>query len=172
MFFLVSFIGILLVRGFDDRILPIHLIIGIGASIFSGLAYNFIRKLKTSETPLVIIFYFPLVTMPVTGAISYFDWVRPVGYDWFILIGVGILTQIAQYFMTKSYQSEELSKVASLRYVSIIFAWAYGFFIFNETYNLLAYLGIFLAVAGVAMNLWFKKVMIVKENKVNQLKTS
>jgi len=162
LFFLISFVGILLVRGFDDRIQPIHLAIGIVASIFSGLAYNFIRKLKTSETPLVIIFYFPLVTMPVTGALSYFDWVTPVGYDWLILIGVGILTQTAQYFMTKSYQSEELSKVASLRYLSIIFAWAYGFFIFNETYNLLAYLGIILALSGVGLNLWFKKVMIGK----------
>lgn len=167
LFFLISFAGILLVRGFDDRIQPIHLIIGIVASIFSGLAYNFIRKLKTSETPLVIIFYFPLVTMPVTGTLSYFNWVTPAGYDWIILIGVGILTQSAQYFMTKSYQSEELSKVASLRYLSIIFAWSYGFFIFNETYNLLAYLGIVLAVSGVGLNLWFKKVMIGKDSQVN-----
>ena len=60
LFFLISLVGILLVRGFDDRIQPIHLAIGIVASIFSGLAYNFIRKLKTSETPLVIIFYFLL----------------------------------------------------------------------------------------------------------------
>jgi drug/metabolite transporter (DMT)-like permease len=167
LFFLISFAGILLVRGFDDRIQPIHLLIGILASIFSGLAYNFIRKLKTSETPLVIIFYFPLVTMPVTGTLSYFNWVIPAGYDWIILIGVGILTQTAQYFMTKSYQSEELSKVASLRYLSIIFAWSYGFFIFNETYNLLAYLGIVLAVSGVGLNLWFKKVMIDKDSQVN-----
>ncbi len=167
LFFLISFAGILLVRGFDDRIQPIHLLIGILASIFSGLAYNFIRKLKTSETPLVIIFYFPLVTMPVTGTLSYFNWVMPAGYDWLLLIGDGILTQTAQYFMTKSYQSEELSKVASLRYLSIIFAWSYGFFIFNETYNLLAYLGIVLAVSGVGLNLWFKKVMIDKDSQVN-----
>ena len=156
-FFLISFIGIILVKGFDNRIQPVHLIIGITASIFSGLAYNFIRKLKTSDHPLVIIFYFPLITMPFAGVISSMNWIKPVGMDWMILILVGILTQAAQYFMTRSYQSEELSKVANLRYLSIVFAWSYGFFIFKENYNILSYAGIFLAVLGVLLNLWFKK---------------
>lgn len=156
-FYLISFAGILLVKGFDPRIQPIHLAIGIGASIFSGLAYNFIRKIKTAEHPLVIIFYFPLVTMPFTGIASSLNWVTPTGWDWAILIGIGLLTQVAQYFMTLSYQAEELSKVANLRYLSIIFAWLYGFFIFHETYTVFAYLGMALAVLGVILNLWYRR---------------
>jgi drug/metabolite transporter (DMT)-like permease len=163
-FFLVSFSGILFLNGFDTRIQGIHLLIGISASLFSGLAYNFIRKIKTSEHPLVIIFYFPLVTMPITGLISTYTWVMPAGYDWLILIAIGILTQVAQYFMTLSYQSEELSKVANLRYLSIIFAWSFGFFIFDETYDLLAYGGMFLAVIGVVLNLWYKKRLMIRES--------
>ena len=166
-FFMISFIGILLVKGFDNRIQPVHLVIGITASIFSGLAYNFIRKLKTSDHPLVIIFYFPLITMPFAGAYSTMNWVKPAGIDWLILIFVGVLTQTAQYFMTRAYQSEELSKVANLRYLSIVFAWSYGFFIFNERYSLLAYAGIFLAVLGVLMNLWFKKRMVRADQEGN-----
>jgi drug/metabolite transporter (DMT)-like permease len=162
-FYLISFAGILLVKGFDPRIQPIHLVIGISASVFSGLAYNFIRKIKTSEHPLVIIFYFPLVTMPFTGVISSFNWVDPVGWDWPVLIGIGILTQIAQYFMTRSYQSEELSKVANIRYISIIFAWAYGFFLFDESYTVFAYLGMMLAIIGVMLNLWYRKKYIPEE---------
>jgi len=162
-FFMISFIGILFVKGFDTRIQPVHLIIGITASIFSGLAYNFIRKLKTSDHPLVIIFYFPLITMPFAGAYASFNWIRPAGIDWLILICVGVFTQTAQYFMTRSYLSEELSKVANLRYLSIIFAWTYGFFIFNENYNLLTYAGISLAVLGVLLNLWFKKKLEEKK---------
>jgi drug/metabolite transporter (DMT)-like permease len=154
---MISFVGILLVKGFDTRVQPVHLIIGIAASIFSGLAYNFIRKLKSSDHPLVIIFYFPLITMPFAGAYASFNWVQPAGLDWLILVCVGIFTQTAQYFMTRSYQSEELSKVANLRYLSVIFAWTYGFFFFNENYNLLTYGGIALAVLGVLLNLWYKK---------------
>jgi drug/metabolite transporter (DMT)-like permease len=95
--------------------------------------------------------------MPFAGAYASFNWVRPVGLDWLILVCVGIFTQTAQYFMTRSYQSEELSKVANLRYLSVIFAWIYGFFFFNENYNLLTYGGIALAVFGVLLNLWYKK---------------
>lgn len=163
LFFLVSFSGILFLNGFDTRIQGIHLLIGIFASVFSGLAYNFIRKIKTSEHPLVVIFYFPLVTMPITGLISTFNWEMPVGSDWLVLIAIGILTQMAQYFMTLSYQSEELSKVANLRYLSIIFAWSFGFFIFDETYDFYAYVGMLLAVLGVILNLWFKKRLMIRE---------
>lgn len=162
-FYLLSFAGIFLVKGFDPRIQPVHLAIGIGASIFSGLAYNFIRKIKTSEHPIVIIFYFPLVTMPITGAISSLNWVAPRGWDWAVLLAIGILTQLAQYFMTRSYQSEELSKVASLRYLSIIFAWLFGFFLFGETYTFIAYLGMLIAVAGVILNLWYRKQFLLQE---------
>lgn len=163
-FYLISFAGILLVKGFDPRIQPIHLAIGIGSSIFSGLAYNFIRKIKTAEHPLVIIFYFPLVTMPFTGIASSLNWVAPSRWDWAILVGIGVLTQVAQYFMTRSYQAEELSKVANLRYLSIIFAWSFGFFIFGETYTLYAYLGMFIAVLGVVLNLWYRRKRVVKDS--------
>ncbi|MFC2125848.1 DMT family transporter [Bacteroidota bacterium] len=157
LFYLISFSGILIIQGFDTRVDPIYLLIGVVASVFSGFAYNFIRKLKSSEHPVVIIFYFPLITMPITGMLSTLNWVAPSGWDWLILLLVGILTQIAQYFMTKSYQAEEINKVVGLRYLSIVFALFFGWFMFNENYDWVAYLGMGVAVFGVFLNLWFKK---------------
>ena len=160
LFYLISFSGILIIQGFDTRITPVFLLIGIGASVFSGFAYNFIRKLNTSEHPLVIIFYFPLITMPVTGVISSLDWIAPRGWDWFILLAVGVLTQIAQYFMTRSFQAEEMSKVVGIRYLSIVFALFYGWALFGETYNWIIYIGMAVAVIGILLNLWFKRPAI------------
>lgn len=156
LFFGVSFIGIIIIQGFDTRISLTHLLLGIGASFFTGLAYNFIRKLKTSEHALVIILYFPLVTLPLSGVISIFQWVTPFGTDWIVLILVGLFTQLAQYFMTKSYQSEELSKVSIINYTGIIYSLAFGFFIFGEVYNTLTYLGMLLVLIGVILNVWLK----------------
>ena len=79
LFFLISFAGIVVVQGFDFRIQTIHVILGITASLFMGLAYNSIRKMKMTEHPLVIIFYFPLVTLPIAGTYSAFNWVPPTG---------------------------------------------------------------------------------------------
>lgn len=155
-FFALSFAGILMIKGYDPRISPLMALLGLGAAFFSGLAYNMIRKLKTSEHPLVIIFYFPLVTLPIVGIYSVFHWVQPVGWEWALLLGVGVLTQIAQYFMTLAYQTEELSKVANINFIGVIYALGFGFFLFDETFNVLTYLGMACVMAGVVLNVWIK----------------
>lgn len=156
LFFALSFAGIVMIKGFDPRISPLMALLGVGAAFCSGVAYNMIRKLKTSEHPLVIIFYFPLVTLPIVGIYSIFHWVQPEGIEWLLLIGVGVLTQIAQYFMTISYQSEELSKVSNISFIGIIYALGFGFFLFDETFNVLTYLGMTAVMTGVVMNVVFK----------------
>lgn len=165
-FYVISFAGILLIKGFDTRIAAIYLLMGFSSSLFSGVAFNCIRKLNTSEHPLVIIFYFPLVTLPITGIWSIFDWVTPQGWDWFILIMVGVLTQIAQYFMTRSFQVEEISKVASLRYLGIIYALVFGFIFFDEHFNLMVYLGMGLTIFGVVLNIWYKHAQLRADKNI------
>ena len=139
---------------------------GFSSSFFSGIAFNCIRKLNTSEHPLVIIFYFPLVTLPITGIWSYFNWVMPIGWDWFILLMVGVLTQIAQYFMTRSFQTEEISKVASLRYLGIIYALIFGYLFFDEDFTLMVYMGMLLTIFGVVLNIWFKHTQLRADKNI------
>ena len=156
-FFAISFGGMLVINGFDARISTVHLLMGIVAAVGAGMAYTIIRKLNYSEHPLVIVLYFPLVTLPITGVYASFHWVMPQGWDWAFLLGVGILTQFAQYFMTKSYQAEEISKVANLNYLSIVYALSLGFIFFGETFNLMTYGGMALVLAGVILNVWYKQ---------------
>lgn len=156
-FYLMAFAGLVIIQGFDSRISIQMFIIGITASVFAGLAYNIIRKINKTEHPLVIVFYFPLVTTPLTGLYSAFNWVMPAGREWLILLAIGVLTQFAQYFMTMSYQSEEISKVASLKYLTIIYALGFGYIFFDETYNWVVYSGIALILTGVILNVLFKR---------------
>ncbi len=155
-FFGISFLGIILIKGFDTRIPLVMALLGVGAAFFSGVAYNMIRKLKTTENPLVIILYFPLVTLPIVGIYSFFNWVQPEGIEWLLLIGVGVLTQIAQYFMTKSYQSEELAKVANINFIGIIYAIGFGYVLFDESFNFMTYLGMTAVMIGVVLNVLYK----------------
>ncbi len=166
LFFLLSLAGIIMIKGFDSRIATIYLIMGFSSSFFSGIAFNCIRKLNTSEHPLVIILYFPLVTLPITGIWSAFNWVTPMGMEWIYLLLVGVLTQIAQYFMTKSFQHEEISKVASIRYLGIIYALAFGYFFFDEHFNVLVYAGMSLTILGVVLNIWYKHTMLRADRNI------
>lgn len=173
LFFAMAFAGVLVIQGFDTRISMLYLAMGLGASLASGLAHNFIRKMKSSEHPLVIVFYFPLVTLPVTAVWSFFIWEMPSGYDWLILLAIGVLTQIAQVLMTKAIQAEELSKIASLRYVSIIYALMYGYLLFDESFNFLTYLGMAITLFGVVMNIWYKYYLTRKQmRRIEQSQTN
>ncbi|QDH80041.1 DMT family transporter [Echinicola soli] len=153
LYFAIAFGGVLVIEGFDPRISLQYTLIGVSSGFFAGLAYNIIRKLKGSEHPLVIVFYFPLVTLPIVGIWSYFNWVMPSGWDWLLLLGIGIFTQMAQYFMTMAYQHANLAKITSLNYIGILYALVFGFIFFGETFNLLTYLGMGLVLIGVILNI-------------------
>jgi drug/metabolite transporter (DMT)-like permease len=134
LFFLLSFVGVLVVKGFGD-ISTTDFIIGITSAFFSGCAYASIRRLKGTENPTVIIFYFALVALPLMSlyfAIFPENWVNPKGVQWSYLIGIGTFTQIAQYFMTKAYQGEVANRISGVSYSGIVFAIFFGIVFFNE----------------------------------------
>ncbi len=157
LFFATSFTGILVIQGFDTRVSLFHLGVGLVTCLFMGIAYNCVRKLSTTEHPLVIIFYFPAVCLPVTAVACLLFWVQPQGWEWFYLLMVGITSQVAQYFMTRSYQLAEISTVSIVNYTGIIYAIVLGYLIFGEGFNLLTYLGMALVIVGVILNIVWKQ---------------
>ena len=152
---LIAFVGILFIQGFDDRVTIYYVIIGALGSLCAAIAYNIIRFLKDKEHSLVLMIYFPMIAFPVGGFISLFNWVSPSLNDYLILLSIGIFTQFAQYFMTKSYQSSEVSKVSIVTYIEILFVIAIGSFYFNENFELLVYIGMFMVTFGVVFNVIF-----------------
>lgn len=157
LFFAISFSGILVIQGFDARVSLFHLGLGIITSVFMGLAYNCVRKLSTSEHPLVIIFYFPFVCLPIAGLWCLLFWVQPQGWQWFFLLMVGITSQVAQYFMTRAYQLATISTVSIVNYTGIIYAIFLGYILFGEGFNLMTYAGMGLVLAGVILNVMSKQ---------------
>jgi len=155
LFFVISFIGIVVVKGSSAQIPPVLLALGVISSMFSGLAYNSIRKLKNEE-PLVVVMYFPLVAFPIMVVFSFFNWVMPHGTDWILLIGIGLMTQFAQLYMTKSYQLSEVNTVAPLKYIGVLFALTWDILLFDFIPNAQMYVGILLVIGGVVLNLRFK----------------
>lgn len=157
LFFALSFSGIIVIKGLNEDVEMIYLIAGIVSSVFAGLAYNMIRKVKNTDHPVVVVFYFPLIATPVMGFISAFNWVWPQGIEWLILLAMGVFTQIAQVTMTKAWQSGEANQIAGLKYIGIFFALLWDFTLFDITHGIGTFLGIGLVLAGVIFNLRVKK---------------
>ena len=158
LFFAISFIGVVMIKGFDVRITVPGLVIGIASAFFSGIAYNFIRKLKDHDHHLVVVFYFPLVTVPTIGLYTLFNWVTPGMTDWLILFLIGLATTVAQIYMTKAYQIEKAANISNFNYLGIIYALLLGFFLFGELIGAPALLGISLIIIGVASSTKFDKL--------------
>ena len=162
-FFGLSFGGVLLVQqggpvaaaGTGGASGLLFLGIGVLGALVSGLSYNAIRKLRGREHPLVIVFYFPLISLPIAAVACLLNWVPPHGADWFWLLACGIFTQGAQLTMTRAYQMERLSRVAPLNYLGMFYALGLGYLFFNERFGLLAYGGMALVLLGVGLNAWY-----------------
>ncbi len=154
-FFGLSFVGILLIKGIDTQISLFYFALGLLGALFAGLAFNYIKKLSKLEHPLVIILYFPIVSIPLMTIITIFNWKMPTGDDWMWILIMGICTQLAQYFMTKSYKLASLAKIAGIKYIGIIYALSFGVFLFDEQYTFLTLVGMGLVLLGVLLNTFF-----------------
>lgn len=152
-YFGIAFGGVALLKGFDERVSLGFMLVGIVSAMFSGIAYTCIRKLKETDHPLVVVFYFPLIATPIMGVLSYFQWVKPIGKDWLLLLLMGVFTQIAQVLMTKGLQSAAVNKIISVKYIGTFWALAFGYILFGESYSWLSIVGILLVMVGVVLNL-------------------
>ena len=156
-FFGIAFLGVMLIKGFDNSVDTVLLLLGILSAMGSALAYNFISMLRWQDDPLVIVFYFPLVTIPIIGPLMLFNFVMPTTFEWLMLLATGLFTQFAQVFMTRAYQLEKVSNVSILTYLGTIYALIIGTVVFNESYTWPALGGMALIVLSIIASLLYKK---------------
>lgn len=128
----------------------------------SAVAYVIVRKLSQTEDPSVIIFYFPLVALPVSLVLIADDFVWPNLYLTGLLVLVGIFTQVGQIGLTKAMQTQAAGKASAYSYVQILFSMLLGVFIFNEVPSGWTYLGGALIVTGALINLFGHKFKILQ----------
>jgi len=147
--FLLALGGVVLVKGFDPAVTVTALGLGITSALFSGLAYNVIRLLRGKDHPLVVVFYFPMVTVPIIGPYTLTHWYWPTAVQWAVLLGVGLTTTGAQICLTRAYQADRASNISIVNYLGIVFAFLLGL-LFHERPGLLALAGVVLIAVGVA----------------------
>ena len=159
----LGFVGVLIISkpGFDNLnfyyIYPIIFTLG-----FAGVSI-FIRKLTLAGEPIYLIaFYFSicsaifgLFTLPFGG------WVIPSSYDLVLLILIGLLGGIANLLLTKSYQLAEVSLITPLKYLSLVFAIIFGFYLFDEIPTIYT-------LAGASLIIISSAIIFVREHQLKK----
>jgi drug/metabolite transporter (DMT)-like permease len=150
----ICVLGVAMVKGFG-AVDTTWFLVGLGSAFFSACAYSVIRALSGKESPHVILFYFPVVTLPITLIWLLFypsQWVAPSGSDWLLLLLLGLCTQAGQYFMTRAYQADKVNRVTPATYTGVVYSLLFGWMLFGETSSIFELLGMFLVVLGVVLN--------------------
>lgn len=157
-FILLSFIGVALIT-FDtlngpetENISFLWLGLGILAAVFSGVAYTAIMKLRSTDEPITIVFYFPMIAMPLMIILCLYEFTMPQGIEWLFLLLIGIFTQFAQILMTKALHEGSAATITPFQYLGAIYAFLVGYFLFDERLNWMVNLGIALVIFGVIIN--------------------
>lgn len=156
LFFVMAFVGVLILKGLDSQINTFGLILVLIASVTSGLVYIIITKIGKSEHPVVVVNYFMVIATLVGGVLSIKNWVNPEGIEWLLLFSLGVFGYYGQLNMTKAFQTGKTNQVAPVKYVEVIFTVLFGLFLFNEVYTFWSLLGIAMIIGSLILNVFYK----------------
>jgi len=156
-FFLMAFVGVLILKGFDSQMSNTGMLLVITASVFTGIVYILIRKIGKGDHPVVVVNYFMFLSTVVGGLISIFNWIQPEGWDWALLASLGVFGYFGQVYMTKAFQAAPTNVVAPIKYTEVIFTIGIGVFWFDDTYTLWSFIGLFLIIGGLVANTLVRK---------------
>ena len=158
---LVGFVGIIVITDPGLSSLNFYYIYPI---IFClGLSYVAIaiRKLSSTEPVWLISFFFSF-SIAILGLFSLFHgWVMPNFLDLFLLSMVGILGGLANLWLSQSYKYSEVSLVTPLKYLALVFAIIFGYFIWSEVPTIKTLMGALLVI--VSSFIIFRREMTLKK---------
>lgn len=155
----LGWLGVLLVAqpagllqgGATMALVPV--LIAIAGALFTAFAYVSVRSLGTSEHPLVIVFYFPLVALPLSLPLVALNPVLPTPAELLWLIGVGVFTQLGQVYLTRSLTALPAARATAISYVQVLFAGGWGWLLFGESIDSWTIAGAGLVLAATLVSL-------------------
>ncbi len=163
---LIGFLGIIIITEPGITELNIYYIFPI---IFClGLSYVAIaiRQLSTSEPVWLISFYFSLSITLLSFLTIPQGWVMPSFNHLILLSLIGIFGGVANLWLSQSYKYSEVSLVTPLKYLALVFAIIFGYFIWDEIPTIKTLVGAFLVIISTLIifrrEIYNKKILTSK----------
>lgn len=146
---IAGFVGMLLVvqpeDGADNMI---GTSAALGSIVLWSTAQLLGRRLTTTESSETILFYYAFIGVIGLAFAMPFFWETPDWQEMGLLISVGVLGCIGQYFLILAFRYGPLSLLAPFEYSGLIWACLYGWLIWGDVLSPLAVLGVVVIVAS------------------------
>ncbi len=145
---IVGFVGIIIITEPGFTSLNIYFIYPVIFCLGMSYVAITIRQLSTSEPVWLISLYFSAtITLASFFTIPY-GWIMPDIKDLMLLMSIGILGGAANLWLSQSYKFSEVSLVTPLKYLALVFAIIFGYFIWNEVPSIKTLIGAFLVLTS------------------------
>ena len=157
----VGFFGIIIITEPGFSSLNIYYIYPI---IFClGLSYVAIaiRQLSTTEPVWLISLNFSAAITIVSLFTIPFGWIMPSVQDLFLLSLIGFFGGVANLWLSQSYKFSEVSLVTPLKYLALVFAIIFGYFIWDEVPTIKTLSGALLVI--ISSIIIFRREIILKK---------
>ncbi|MDC1419815.1 DMT family transporter [Euryarchaeota archaeon] len=149
---ILSFFGIILIISPTTEKIEPDAFLALGSGFFAALAYIFVRKLRQTDSPASVVFWFALFSIigSVIQAAPDLNSLTPKIL--LALVGVGIGAGGGQIGITMAYHKANAAWVSAFSYLTVIIATFYGYLIFDETLTITNIIGgIMIVCSGIAL---------------------
>lgn len=145
-----------------------YAVIALLGAALSAAAYTTIRSISKhgQHSNFEIMAYF-LVTGMIAGLVTTDGFVLPQGVEWLIILAIGSITVVAQFFLTGAFIATNAVVAQFLQYIGVFISAFYGFLFFGESLAIETVLsGIAMFIASVMLARLKEQAGPIKDGKV------
>ena len=143
----LSFGGVALLLKADAGVFDSVAAFALLAAFFAALAMLCLRKLKSSDSALIITFYFTAFSTVASLPLGIAEYVPPTPFEWWLVALIGVSATLGQIFLSKAYKLGNAATIAPFAYVAVIGCYAAGILVFGEIPDLWSIAGAAIIIA-------------------------
>ena len=128
-------------------------LLAVAGALLTALAYVSVRALGRSEHPLVVVFYFPLMSIPLSLPLVLAQPIVPNGSELIWLVGVGLFSQMGQIGVTRGLMGLPAARATAIGYGQVPIAALLGVLLLGETIPTNLWLAAALVLAATLLSL-------------------
>lgn len=157
---LAGFVGILVIAQPGGGHIPLGgAAVALGGAIMIALISIQIRELSRTESPLVIVFWFAVITTLCCVPFMVFVATAHSWLDWLILLGIGLAGTWGQLGITMALRLGKVSSVIVMDYSALVWATVLGLVLFDVLPPATTWIGAPLIVVSGIIIAWRERVL-------------
>ncbi len=159
---LIGFLGMLIIVRPTGAVNMTGVVFSLSAAFMHASLGTLLRVLGRTERPETVTFYFLVIGSLMTGLAMPFIGTVPQWSELPLFIGAGISGAFAQIFLSAAYKYAPMALVTIFNYTGIVWAAAYGWFIWGDWPGPAVWIGSGVIIASSLFIVW-------RENRMAKL---